>query len=149
MSHSFCFQPFDKDFYIILNVAVGGDFLDGPDPWDSWNYPDAEMWFDSVKWYEYTGGDNNGGNPGGDNMECKAKDSASDGDLCSNSKWACYDQNYAPNMGPACTDEWKRCCYDWACGHSDVVRTAGAVYEQYDSQVRLFIINIYLVAALN
>ena len=32
-------QPFDKDFYIILNVAVGGDFLDGPDWNDQWYYP--------------------------------------------------------------------------------------------------------------
>ena len=77
-----------------MNVAIGGDFLDGPDPWDNWNYPDAEMWFDSVKWYEYTGGDNNGPPIGEDGMECKAKDSASDGDLCGNAKWACYDQSH-------------------------------------------------------
>ena len=119
-----------------MNVAIGGDFLDGPDPWDEWYYPQAEMWFDSVKWYEYTGGDNNGPPIGEDGMECKAKQEASDGDLCGNSIWACYNQNYAPNMAPACTSEWQNCCYHNGCSHNDVVRTVSAVYEQYDAQVR-------------
>ena len=44
-------QPFDRNFYLILNVAVGGNFLEGPDENDHWNYPDAEMWVDWVKWY--------------------------------------------------------------------------------------------------
>ena len=34
-----------------MNVAVGGDFLDGPGPNDIFNYPEAEMWVDWVKWY--------------------------------------------------------------------------------------------------
>ena len=72
---------------------MGGDFLAGPDPWDTWNYPDAEMWVDSVKWYEYTGGENPGAK-----VECKAKSSASDGELCGNAKWACYDQRYESLM---------------------------------------------------
>jgi len=126
-------QPFDKDFYIILNVAVGGDFLDGPDWNDQFYYPDAEMHVDWVKWYDYTGGDNNGG---GGSCECKANSASSDSELCANAKWACYDQNYAPNMAPACTNEWRNCCYNWACSHNDVVRTCGAVFEQYDSQLR-------------
>ena len=44
-------QPFDHAFYLILNVAVGGDFLAGPDENDIFNYPEAEMWVDWVKWY--------------------------------------------------------------------------------------------------
>ena len=32
----------------VLNIAIGGWFLDGPDPDDVWNYPEAEMWVDSV-----------------------------------------------------------------------------------------------------
>ena len=34
-----------------MNVAVGGDFLDGPDANDIFNYPEAEMWVDWIKWY--------------------------------------------------------------------------------------------------
>ena len=50
-SSLFLRQPFDRNFYLILNVAVGGNFLEGPDPWDVWDYPEAEMWVDWVKWY--------------------------------------------------------------------------------------------------
>ena len=32
-------------------MAVGGDFLDGPDANDLFAYPDGEMWVDWVKWY--------------------------------------------------------------------------------------------------
>ena len=66
-------QPFVQNFYLIMNVAVGGWFLDGPgrvkfelkaldwektlegynytctDPWDEFYYPAAEMWVDWVK----------------------------------------------------------------------------------------------------
>ena len=42
-------SPFDEYFYIILNVAIGGDFLAGPDPSDVWYYPEAEFWIDSIK----------------------------------------------------------------------------------------------------
>jgi len=41
--------PFDEYFYVILNVAIGGNFLDGPDEDDVWNYPEAEFWIKSVK----------------------------------------------------------------------------------------------------
>jgi beta-glucanase (GH16 family) len=44
-------QPFDHAFYLILNVAVGGDFLEGPDANDLFAYPYGEMWVDWVKWY--------------------------------------------------------------------------------------------------
>uniref|UniRef100_F7B0D1 GH16 domain-containing protein n=1 Tax=Ciona intestinalis TaxID=7719 RepID=F7B0D1_CIOIN len=44
-------QPFDQYFYMILNVAVGGDYLDNPKPSTVWNYPDAEMWVDYVRVY--------------------------------------------------------------------------------------------------
>ena len=42
-------QPFDQEFYMILNVAVGGDYLDNPKPDTKWNYPAAEMWVDYVR----------------------------------------------------------------------------------------------------
>ena len=41
-------SPFDEHFHLVLNVAIGGWFLDGPDPDDVWTYPEAEMWVDSV-----------------------------------------------------------------------------------------------------
>uniref|UniRef100_F6UAD5 GH16 domain-containing protein n=1 Tax=Ciona intestinalis TaxID=7719 RepID=F6UAD5_CIOIN len=44
-------QPFDQYFYMILNVAVGGTYLDDPTPSTVWNYPDAEMWVDYVRVY--------------------------------------------------------------------------------------------------
>ena len=34
-----------------MNVAVGGDFLEGPDANQLFAYPDGEMWVDWVKWY--------------------------------------------------------------------------------------------------
>ena len=40
--------PFDEHFHLVLNVAVGGWFLDGPDENDVWSYPDARMEIDSV-----------------------------------------------------------------------------------------------------
>jgi beta-glucanase (GH16 family) len=46
--------PFDKPFYIILNVAVGGQFLGNPD--HTTTFP-AEMIVDYVRAYERPGGD--------------------------------------------------------------------------------------------
>ena len=46
---------------MILNVAVGGHFLDGPDPWDVWYYPEAEMWVDWVKFFDIKDIDGDGG----------------------------------------------------------------------------------------
>ena len=40
--------PYDEYFHVVLNTAIGGDFVDGPDDSDVWNYPDAEFWIDSV-----------------------------------------------------------------------------------------------------
>lgn len=42
-------QPFDQRFHLVLNVAVGGNFLSGPDPDTVWQYPDAQMKVDYVK----------------------------------------------------------------------------------------------------
>ena len=42
-------QPFDQEFYLILNVAVRGDYLDNPKPETKWEYPDAELWVDYVR----------------------------------------------------------------------------------------------------
>ncbi|CBY09810.1 unnamed protein product [Oikopleura dioica] len=42
-------QPFDQYFHIILNTAIGGDFVDGPDANDEWSYPEAEFQIDSIK----------------------------------------------------------------------------------------------------
>ena len=44
-------QPFDQYFHLILNVAVGGDYLEDPKPTTQWDYPGAEMWVDYVKVY--------------------------------------------------------------------------------------------------
>ncbi|MDB5291008.1 MAG: glcA 1 [Phycisphaerales bacterium] len=46
--------PFDKPFYIILNVAVGGQFLGNPD--STTTFP-AEMVVDYVRAYERAGGE--------------------------------------------------------------------------------------------
>ena len=40
--------PFDQYFYVVLNTAVGGDFIDGPDESDVWTYPEAEFIIDSI-----------------------------------------------------------------------------------------------------
>ena len=34
-----------------MNVAVGGDYLGGPDEGQLFAYPEGEMWVDWVKWY--------------------------------------------------------------------------------------------------
>ena len=36
---------------MILNVAIGGDYLENPKPTTKWDYPDAEMWVDYVRVY--------------------------------------------------------------------------------------------------
>ena len=33
----------------MLNTAIGGDFVDGPDENDVWTYPEAEFQIDSIK----------------------------------------------------------------------------------------------------
>jgi len=45
-------QPFDQYFHLLLNVAIGGDFLDNPTEDTTWNYPDAQMMVDYVKVYQ-------------------------------------------------------------------------------------------------
>ena len=61
--------------------------------------------------------------------------------LCSNSNWACYEQQYAPNMRPACNSAWRKCCEEYLrngnynCNKEETLRVVSAVYEQYDSQV--------------
>jgi len=122
-------QPFDKDFYLILNVAVGGDFLDGPDWNDEWFYPGAEMHVDWVKWYDYVGGENHG-------CECKANAEQTDDSLCGSAEWACFEQNYAPNMYHVCGYEFTHCCIEGLCTHEEVVDVCSKVFEQYDEQIR-------------
>ena len=41
--------PFDQYFHIVLNTAIGGDFVAGPDEDDVWEYPGAEFKIQSVK----------------------------------------------------------------------------------------------------
>ena len=45
--------PFDHEFYLIMNVAVGGQFLGNPD--ETTKFP-AEMIVDYVRAYEKVGG---------------------------------------------------------------------------------------------
>merc|ERR1711935_707132 len=40
--------PFDEHFHLVLNVAIGGWFLEGPDEHDVWTYPEAQLEVDSV-----------------------------------------------------------------------------------------------------
>ena len=124
-------QPFDQSFYLILNVAVGGWFLDGPDPWDEFFYPEAEMWVDWVKFFDLNDIDEV---PDYD-YTCVANPNSSTEDLCGAASWACYEQNYA-NMGGVCDDAWKRCCQRYQCTHQETVDQCTRVFSQYDSQVR-------------
>ena len=124
-------QPFDQEFYLILNVAVGGHFLDGPDPWDEWFYPEAEMWVDWVKFYDLEA---IGDLP---DYECIANPHATTDELCGATTWACYEQNYAW-MGDVCDDSWKRCCQRFQCSHQEVVDQCTKIFAQYDSQVGTF-----------
>lgn len=43
--------PFDKNFYIVLNLAVGGNYLNGKKPSSDFEY--AEMFVDYVRVYQY------------------------------------------------------------------------------------------------
>ena len=133
-------QPFDQEFYLILNVAVGGHFLDGPDPWDQWHYPEAEMWVDWVKFYDL--------NDIGDlpDYECVANPHATTDELCGATTWACYEQNYAW-MGDVCDDSWKKCCQRYQCSHQEVVDQCTRVFAQYDSQVIFFKLKFFLKIA--
>jgi beta-glucanase (GH16 family) len=45
--------PFDQPFFLVMNIAVGGNFLGNPDP--TTKFP-AEMLVDYVRVYEKTGG---------------------------------------------------------------------------------------------
>jgi beta-glucanase (GH16 family) len=121
-------QPFDQEFYLILNVAVGGHFLEGPDPWDEWFYPEAEMWVDWVKFYDL---DDIGDLP---DYECVANPHATTDELCGATNWACYEQSYAW-MGDVCDDSWKKCCQRFQCSHQEVVDQCSKVFAQYDSQL--------------
>jgi len=76
----------------MLLLAVG--FLDGPDPWDEFFYPEAEMWVDWVKFWDL----NDIGDVPDYDYTCVANPNSSAEDLCGAASWACYEQNYA-NMG--------------------------------------------------
>jgi hypothetical protein len=68
--------------------------------------------------------------------KCVANPQASTRDICSASKWACYDQQYAPDMRRACTTEWQDCCYRNQCNKEKLIDLCTTVFDQYDSQLR-------------
>ena len=124
-------QPFDHDFYLILNVAVGGDFLAGPDPWDEWNYPDGEMWVDWVKFW--TLDDLADDLPDNLDYECRANPDSSIDELCGSANWACFNQQHVEMT--VCDDDYKECCQRWRCNHQQTVDQCTRVFQEYDSQV--------------
>nr|XP_002125105.2 uncharacterized protein LOC100181198 isoform X2 [Ciona intestinalis] len=119
-------QPFDQYFYMILNVAVGGDYLDNPKPSTVWNYPDAEMWVDYVRVY-----------PLEDiaSQKCMVKDGADPAAVCGNIDWACGSQNWA-DVSAQCTSELLACCDPpYACDGPKLNSLASEVYTAYDNIV--------------
>uniref|UniRef100_H2Z6L9 GH16 domain-containing protein n=1 Tax=Ciona savignyi TaxID=51511 RepID=H2Z6L9_CIOSA len=140
-------QPFDQYFYMILNTAVGGDYLDNPKPNTVWNYPDAEMWVDYVRVYplediavQQTPGKwvlNDGGvdDTAG---QCLIKDSANVYDICGSMQWACYSQNYA-DVSAECSagNDVLSCCGAGAntCNESRLRSAAQAVFQSYYNQI--------------
>ncbi|CAK8673064.1 unnamed protein product [Clavelina lepadiformis] len=119
-------QPFDQYFYMILNVAVGGDYLDNPKPSTTWNYPDAEMLVDYVKVYSLEDIST---------YQCAVKDDANVNDVCGNVDWACNSQNSA-DVSAQCTSELTSCCSSPnTCDQESLFSMASAVYSSYDVQV--------------
>lgn len=117
-------QPFDQEFYVILNVAIGGDYLDNPKPETVWEYPDAEMWVDYVRvtpLEEIT------------SSKCVAKDDADINALCGSANWACTSQNFA-DVSSQCTEEFYSCCSNPA-SCDNVTELVSAIYTEYDRQV--------------
>jgi len=119
-------QPFDQEFYMILNVAVGGDYLDNPKPDTKWDYPAAEMWVDYVRvtpLEEIA------------TSKCQAKSDANAYDLCGSAKWACTGQSFA-DVTSQCTDEFYSCCNNPStCDYSKLNELVSEIYEEYDNQI--------------
>ena len=122
-------QPFDQEFYLILNCAVGGSFVDDPSESTVWNYPDAELWIDSVKLFDYVGG----GRPL--HSVCQAKPDAAEVDLCNASKYVCNAQDDVGDVEQVCDTKWKQCCYKDKCTKEELVQSVSAVFDFYHSNV--------------
>ena len=113
---------------MIINCAIGGTFVDGPDESDVWDSSASVFRVDYVKVYDYLGG----GRPV--TSECRAKTESSDEELCEGSTWACEDQDYT-EMDFSCNEEWRKCCKDLECTHDEVVTVVSDVYDEYDKKV--------------
>lgn len=120
-------QPFDQDFYMILNVAIGGDYLDDPDSSTKWNYPDAEMYVDYVRVYPLEDIST---------YQCAAKPTASVSDVCGSIGWACSSDNTYADVSSACTQQLMNCCSGaTSCSSDETIQMANAVFQLYDSQL--------------
>merc|ERR1712135_30606 len=119
-------QPFDQDFHMILNVAIGGDYLNGPDPDTKWNYPDAEMWVDYVRVYPLEDIST---------YQCAAKLSTSTQDICYQIKYVCgKDQTWA-DVSSECSQDLLDCCLDGiSCSEGYIIEMANVVFDSYEKQ---------------
>lgn len=112
-------------------MAVGGDFLAGPDPWDEWNYPDGEMWVDWVKFWTLE--DLIDDLPDDLDYKCRANPESSIDELCGSANWACFNQQHVQMT--VCDDVYKECCQRWRCNHQQTVDQCTRVFHEYDSQI--------------
>jgi hypothetical protein len=93
-------QPWDRAFYFVFNVAVGGWFLTDPVPSDAAAWSSPQMIIDYVK-VEQRFGDATGMCANGDDdmalVEkrdvCRVKSGVSDGDLAGALGWVCTQQD--------------------------------------------------------
>ncbi|GMI11272.1 hypothetical protein TrRE_jg5198 [Triparma retinervis] len=91
-------QPWDQDFYFILNCAVGGWFLPDPVEGSGEDWPDAQMLVDFVK-VEQRDGDDDGlcgvptKRPSPNTFACRVKAGLTEADVFGPLGWVCGDGN--------------------------------------------------------
>ena len=110
--------------YVLLNVAIGGWFLDGPDDDTVWSYPDAELWVESIKLYdleEVT-----------DSISCAADEEASDADLCYAANAICIPGEVPFGLKESCESAKEACENLNKTKHDDLVEMISQVFADYD-----------------
>lgn len=119
-------QPFDQLFHLILNIAIGGDYVNNPSQSTNWNYPDAEMWVDYVRVYDlgYIS-----------DYLCAPTAASEYVDICNGVEWSCGSENTFADVSSECTQELLSCCSTADCTLLELKQLATGVYDAYDQQV--------------
>ena len=117
-------DPFNNEFYVLLNVAIGGWFLDGPDEDTVWSYPEAELWVDSIKLYdleEVT-----------DSITCAADEEASVADLCFAATAICVPGELPFTLQGSCESAMGACDNLDSIKPDDLAEVISQVFADYD-----------------